>query len=39
MGSEDEMRRMEQQTEKESIYREPGVSEPAPALRPEPQTV
>jgi len=35
MGSEDEMRRMEQETEKESIYREPGVSEPAPTLAPQ----
>jgi amino acid transporter len=39
MGSEDEMRRLEQEAEKGSIYREPGASEPTPVLRPEPQTV
>src|SRR6267143_956128 len=35
MGSEDEMRRLEQETEKGSIYREPGVTEPAPTLTPQ----
>jgi len=35
MGSEDEMRRLEQETEKGSIYREPGVTEPAPTLAPQ----
>jgi hypothetical protein len=39
MGSEDEMRRLEEEVEKGSIYREPGVSEPVPAGRPQPQTV
>jgi hypothetical protein len=35
MGSEDEMRRLEQEAEKGSIYREPTVVEPAPALTPQ----
>ena len=39
MGSEDEMRKLEADVEKGSIYHEPAVTEPAPALRPEPQTV
>ncbi len=39
MGSEDEMKRMESEVERGSIYREPGVSERAPAAQPEPQHV
>src|SRR3989440_4224008 len=39
MGSEDEMKRMESEAEKSSIYREPGVAERAPAAQPEPQRV
>jgi len=35
MGSEDEMRRLEQDVEKGSIYREPGVTEPVPTLTPQ----
>jgi amino acid transporter len=34
MGSEDEMRRIEQEAEKGSIYHEPGVAQPAPTLEP-----
>ncbi len=36
MGSEDEMRRLEADVEKGSIYHEPGVSEPVPTLTPQP---
>jgi amino acid transporter len=39
MGSEDEMKRLESEAEKGSIYREPGVTERAPASQPEPQRV
>lgn len=39
MGSEDDMRRLEQEAEKGSIYREPGVSEPIPVGTRQPQTV
>ena len=39
MGSEDEMKRIESEVEKGSIYREPGVTERAPAAQPEPQRV
>ncbi len=35
MGSEDEMRRMEEDVEKGSIYHEPGVTEPVPTLTPQ----
>jgi amino acid transporter len=35
MGSEDDMRRMEQEVEKGSIYHEPSITEPAPALTPQ----
>ncbi|HEV2014522.1 MAG TPA: amino acid permease [Candidatus Dormibacteraeota bacterium] len=35
MGSEDDMRRMEQDVEKGSIYHEPTVTEPAPTLTPQ----
>ena len=39
MGSEDDMKRLESEVEKGSIYREPGVTERAPAAQPEPQRV
>jgi hypothetical protein len=39
MGSEDEMKRLESEVEKDSIYREPGVAERAPSAQPEPQRV
>src|SRR5947199_192205 len=37
MGSEDDMKRLESEVERGSIYREPGVTEKAPAAPPEPQ--
>ena len=39
MGSEDEMRKLEADVEKGSIYHEPAVTDKVPSLRPEPQTV
>jgi hypothetical protein len=39
MGSEDEMKRMESEAEKSSIYREPGVADSAPVAQPEPQRI
>ena len=39
MGSEDDMKRLESEVERGSIYREPGVTERAPAAQPEPQRV
>jgi hypothetical protein len=39
MGSEDDMRHLEEEVEKGSIYREPSVGEPVPTGRPQPQTV
>ena len=39
MGSEDDMRKLEADVEKGSIYHEPAVTDKVPSLRPEPQTV